>query len=100
MMVTVCRNFLVGEDDSLQRVSTARLDRLEGRINKKKWETGMRLGLELLPPLLNEEHSKQLINARHRVAKRRYENEFRWKRGRKIKEAIVSALFKSTVTKL
>ena len=71
-----------------------------GRINKKEWENGMRLGLELSPPLLSEERSKQVINARHRFAKRRYEHEFRWKPGRKIKEAIVSALFKPTVTKL
>ena len=141
-----CRIFIVDEDDSLQRISMARLDRLvrfdsieslrrythkrvrcarvfwevagrqvlairnidyfilpfdaKGRINKKEWENGMRLGLELLPSLLNEEHPKQVINARHRFAKRRYEHEFRWKPGRKIEEAIVSALFKSTVTKL
>ena len=72
----------------------------KGRINKKEWENGMRLGMELLPPLLSEERSKQVINARHRFAKRRYEHEFKWRPGRKIEEAIGAALFKSTVTKL
>lgn len=141
-----CRIFLVDEDDSLQRISMARLDRLlnfdrveslrryakkrvrcarvflevagrqvlairninyfiltlnaKRRINKKEWENGMRLGLELLPPLLNEEHFKQVINARHRFAKRRYEHEFKWKPGRKVEEAIASAVFRSNVTKL
>jgi hypothetical protein len=71
-----------------------------GRINKKEWENGMRLALELLPSLLHEEHPEQVMNARHLFAKRRYEHEFKWKPSRKVEEAIVSALFKSTVTKL
>ncbi len=141
-----CRILFVDEDESLQRISMVRLDRLvrfdpseslrryankrvrctkvflevagrqvlairnidyfilpfdaKGQINKKEWENGMRLGMELLPPLLSEERSKQVINARHRFAKRRYEHEFKWKPYRKVEEAIVSAVFESTVTKL
>ena len=146
MMGTGCRIVFVDDDDSLQRISMARLDRLlhfdraesfprysgkrvrcatvflevagrqvlainnidhfllpfeaKGRIDKKEWEKGMRLGLELLPPLLKEECPRQVINARHRFAKRRYEHEFRWKLTRKVEKAIASAVFKSTVTKL
>jgi hypothetical protein len=67
----------------------------KGRINRKEWEKGLRLGLELLPPLLNDQHPKQIVDARHRFAKRRYEHEFKWKPIRKVKEAIVAAIFRS-----
>ena len=134
-----CRVFLVDDNDSLQRISMARLDRLlhfdrreslpqyagkrvrcamvflevagrqvlairnidyfllsfddKGRIDKKEWEKGMRLGMELLPSILDGEHPKQVINAQHRFAKRRYEHEFKWKPSRKVEEAIVAAIF-------
>ena len=64
----------------------------KGRINKKEWEKGMRLGMELLPFIPNEEHPKKVINAQHRFAKRRYEHEFKWKPSRKVEEAIVGAI--------
>jgi hypothetical protein len=72
----------------------------KGRINKKEWENGMRLGMDLLPPLSHEQHPKQVINASHRFAKRRYEHEFKWKPSRKVEEAIVAAMFQSNVNKL
>ena len=133
-----CRVFLVDDNDSLQRISMARLHRLlpfdrreslpqyagkrvrcamafvevsgrqiltirnidyfllhfdaKGRINKKEWEEGMRLGMELLPSLHDEQYSKQVIDAQHRFAKRRYEHEFKWKPSRKVEEAIVGAV--------
>jgi hypothetical protein len=139
-MGTGCRIFLFDDNDFLQRLSMARLDRLlrfdrgeslphfggkrvrfarvfletaerqilaithidyfllsfdaEGRINRKEWERGMRLGLELLPPLLNDQHPKQIVDARHRFAKRRYEREFKWRSSRKVEEAIVAAIFR------
>ncbi|MGD0406024.1 MAG: hypothetical protein ABSB10_05160 [Candidatus Bathyarchaeia archaeon] len=141
-MGTGIRVFLVDENDSLQRLSLARLERLlhfdrgeslpqyagkhircamvflqvagrqvlsirnvdyfllpfddKGRINKKDWEKGMRLGMDLLPPLFNEKNPKQIINASHRFAKRRYEHEFKWKPSRKVEEVIVAATFKSS----
>jgi len=64
----------------------------KGRINKKEWEKGMRLGMELLPFIPDKEHPKQVINAQHRFAKRRYEHEFKWKPSRKVEEAIVTAI--------
>jgi len=133
------RVFLVDDNDSLQRLSLARLERLlhfdraeslpqyagkrircamvflevagrqvqairnidyfllqfndKGRINKKEWEKGMRLGMDLLPALFNEENPKQVINASHRFAKRRYEHEFKWKPSRKVEDAIVDFVF-------
>lgn len=72
----------------------------KGRIDKKEWEKGLRLGMELPAPILNEEHPRTVINAQHRFAKRRYEHEFKWKPSRKVEEAIVAAIFNSGVTKL
>ncbi|OGP92676.1 MAG: hypothetical protein A2156_04815 [Deltaproteobacteria bacterium RBG_16_48_10] len=72
----------------------------KGRIDKKQWEKGLRLGMELLPSLRDEQYPKQVINAQHRFAKRRYEHEFKWKPSRKVEEAMVEAIFKSSVTKL
>jgi len=132
------RVFLVDDNDSLQRLPMARLERLlrfdrreslpqhagkrvrcamvflevagrrvfsirngdyfllpfddKGRINKKEWEKGMRLGMDLLPPLSGEQYPKQVIDAQHRFAKRRYEHEFKWKPSRKMEEAIVAAI--------
>jgi len=64
----------------------------KGQINKKEWEKALRLGMELLPSILNEEHPKKVINAQHRFAKRRYEQEFKWKPSRKVEEAILAAI--------
>ena len=147
-MGIACRVFLVDDNDSLQRIPMARLDRLlhfgraeslpqfsgkrvrcamvfvevarrqvlairnidyfllpfddNGRIDKKEWEKGIRLGMELLPSILDGGHPKQVINAQHRFAKRRYDREFKWKPSRKVEEAIATAAFcqKTTVTKL
>jgi hypothetical protein len=65
----------------------------KGRIDKKEWEKGMRLGMDLLPPLLNEQYSRKVIEAHHRFAERRYEHEFKWKPSRKLEEAVVAAVF-------
>jgi len=64
----------------------------KGRINQKEWENGMRLGMELLPSIPDGEYPKQVINAQHRFARRRYEHEFKWKPGRRIEQAIVAAI--------
>ncbi len=72
----------------------------KGRINKKEWEEGVRLGMELMPPLPNEQHAKKVVDARHRFAKRRYEHKFKWKPSRRVEETIVGAIFQSNVTKL
>jgi len=138
-MGIACRVFFVDDNDSLQRIPVARLDRLlhfdrreslqqyagkrvrcamvflevagrqvlsisdadyfllpfddKGRIDKKEWEKAMRLGMDLLPPISDEQYPKQVINASHRFAKRRYEHEFKWKPSRKVGDAIVAAVF-------
>ncbi len=137
-----CRVLFVDDNDSLQRISMARLDRLlhfdraeslpqysgkrircamvfvemvrrrvlgirnidyfllsfdaKGQVDKKEWEKGMRLGMELLPFIPDWEHPKQVVNAQHRFAKRRYEHEFKWEASPKVEEAIVDAIFRSS----
>ena len=134
------RIFLIDDNDTLRRLSVARLERLlrfdpgerllqyaekrircamvilqvagrkpleirqidyfllsfdaKGRIDKKEWEKGMRLGLELMPTSLSKQYPKQVIDARHRFAKRRYDHEFKWKPSRKIEEAIMAAIYR------
>jgi hypothetical protein len=66
----------------------------KGRIDKKEWEKGMRLGMDLLPPLIDGRYPKQVIDAQHRFAKRRYEHEFKWKPSRKVEDAIVPEVFR------
>jgi hypothetical protein len=138
-MGIACRVFFVDDNDSLQRIPVARLDRLlhfdrreslrqyagkrvrcamvflevagrqvlsirnadyfllpfddKGRIDKKEWEKAMRLGMDLLPPISDEQYPKQVIDAQHRFAKRRYEHEFKWKPSRKVEDAIMAAVF-------
>ncbi len=138
-MGIACQVFFVDDNDSLQRIPMARLNRLlhfdrresfppyagkcircamvflevagrqvlsimninyfllrfneQGRIDKKEWEKGIRLGIDLLPSILNEENPKKVIDAQHRFARRRYEHEFKWKPSRKVEEAIVAAVF-------
>ena len=65
-----------------------------GRLDKKEWERGMHLGMELFPPIQDEEYPKQVIDAHHRFAKRRYEHEFKWMPTRKVEAAIVAAIFR------
>ena len=135
------RTFLIDNDDSLQRFSMARLDKLlrsgfretlpqyagkrircamvflkivdrrpvgvrnmdcfvipfdaRGRIAKKEWTRRVRLALELLPSVPGGMYSKQVIDARHRFMKRRYDHEFKWKPSREVKEAIVAQIFRS-----
>ena len=65
----------------------------KGRINRKEWEKGLRLGMELLPSLHDEQYPQQVIDAQHRFAKRRYEHEFKWNPSRKVEDAIVDFVF-------
>ena len=64
----------------------------KGRIDKKEWEKGMRLGMELQPSL-HKQYPQHVIDAQHRFAKRRYEHEFKWKPSPKVEDVIVKAVF-------
>ena len=65
----------------------------KGRVNKKEWEKGIRLAMELMPPFPNEHHPKGVIDAQHRFAKRRHDHQVKWKPSRKVEDAIMDEIF-------
>ena len=134
------RFFIVKDDDSLERLSVAKFERLrrrdpeeplpqyagkriryalvvleveqrkpvainriqynfiffdsEGRIDASEREKAARLALEMLPPLPPvEPQPEQVIVARHKFAKRRYDDHYKWTPTPEIEEAIVKAIF-------
>ena len=133
------RVFLIGDDDSIQRLSLARYERLlrrdpqerlpryagkrvryamailevadrrpveviriqysflhfdsKGSIDAADQEREARLGLEMLPPVPKEPDSPHVVDARHRFAKKRYHDEYKWTPTPEIEAAIVEAIF-------
>jgi len=67
----------------------------EGRVDAAEQEKERRLGVEMLSPILMGRDSKQVVEARHRFAKRRFDNEYRWKPTKEMESAIMRAIFGS-----
>lgn len=134
------RVFLVNDDDSLQRLSLARYERLhrrdpeerlpkyagsrvryalvmlevadrkpleilriqysfllfdsEGRIDESKRGREAKLAMEMLPSLAQKQARPHVIDARHRFAKKRFDDEYKWTPTPEIEAAIVEALFR------
>lgn len=65
----------------------------EGRLDRSEKEKEARLAIQAIPPLLGENNTQQLIDARHRFAKRRYDSKYRWSPTSEIEEAIIAAIF-------
>lgn len=68
----------------------------EGRIDAMEQEKERRLGVEMMPPILIDRESKQVIEAGHRFVKRRFDNEYRWKPTQEMELAIMEAIFGSS----
>ena len=65
----------------------------EGRLDRSEKEKEARLAMQAIPPLLGEEDSEHLIDARHRFLKKRYDREYRWNPTPEIMASIVAAVF-------
>ena len=65
----------------------------EGRIDVSEKGKEARLAMELHRPLLDAGDSRQVIYARHRFAKRRYDSKYRWNPSPEMEAAIVAAIF-------
>jgi hypothetical protein len=65
----------------------------EGRIDAGEQEKARRMAVDLFPPVLPEEEPGQVIDAQHRFAKKRYDNEYRWTPSPELEAAIVRAIF-------
>ena len=66
----------------------------KGRLDQVDRKRKAELTMDLLPALSRED-SEQVIDARHRFAKKRYDSEYRWKPSSDIEAAIVNAIFGS-----
>ena len=66
----------------------------EGRIDIAEQEKERRLGVEMIPPILDRA-SKQVVEARHLFAKKRFDNEYRWTPTPEIEAAIINAVFEN-----
>ena len=133
------RIFLIGDDDSIQRLSLARYERLlrrdprerlpryagkrvryalvvlevaerrpveiiriqysflhfdsKGSIDASDQEREARLGSEMLPTIPKEPDSTHVVDARHRFAKKRFDDAYKWTSTPEIEATIVEAIF-------
>jgi hypothetical protein len=62
----------------------------KGRLDRSEEEREARLAMEVLPPVSKEE-SLQVIDARHRFARKSYDNKYKWKPSPEIQAAIIAA---------
>ena len=65
----------------------------EGRIDTNEQEREWLLAVEVLPSYTDEKLSSQVIDARHRFAKKRYDNAYKWTPTPEIETAIRNAIF-------
>ena len=61
-----------------------------GRLDRSEQEKEVRLAIEVLHPVSGEE-SLQLIDARHRFARKSYHDRYKWKPSSDIQAAIIAA---------
>ena len=65
----------------------------EGRIDAGEQEKARRLAVDLFSPLLPEKEPRQVIDAKHLFAKKRYDDKYRWTPSRELEAAILNAIF-------
>ena len=66
----------------------------KGRLDQVDRKRKAKLAMDLLPALSGDD-PEQVIDARHRFAKKRYDSEYRWKPCLDIEAAIINAIFGS-----
>ncbi len=65
----------------------------EGRIDTAEYEKEMRLSAEMMPPILADRLSPKIVDAKHKFAKKRFNDQFRWEPTPQIEKSIVEAIF-------
>ena len=65
----------------------------EGRIDAGEQEKARRMAVDLFPPILPEKEPRQVIDAKHRFARKRYDAKYRWTPRRELDAAILNAVF-------
>ncbi len=64
-----------------------------GRVDAKEQEKERRLASDMMPPVLPDRGSQNVIEAQHRFARKRFDNEYRWEPTPEIEAAILEAIF-------
>jgi len=64
----------------------------EGRVDATEKENESRLNAEMAP-FFPEQESKQVVDARHRFAKRRFHHRYRWEPTQEIEFAVMETIF-------
>jgi hypothetical protein len=65
----------------------------EGRIDIDEQDKEWRLGAEHIPSLLSENQAPHLIDARHKLARKRYDDQYRWTPSQEVVAAILREIF-------
>jgi hypothetical protein len=65
----------------------------QGRVDRTELEKRIRLSLEIVPPIFEEQSPKKVLDAQSRFAKKRYKHEFQWTPNQEIETAIMTAIF-------
>jgi hypothetical protein len=65
----------------------------EGRMDTAEMEKAARLALEALSPIFTNRERPQVVDARHRFAKKRFDDRYKWTPSRDLRSEIFKAIF-------
>lgn len=65
----------------------------EGRIDAGEMEKAAGLAVDIVPPLRSDQHHRGVIDAKHKFAKKRYDEQYKWTPSTEITMGIVKAIF-------
>ena len=65
----------------------------DGKIDQSSMEKEMRLGIEMVAPVLLGSQPENVVDARHRFAKKKFSDRYLWQPSQNIIDAIGQAIF-------
>jgi hypothetical protein len=65
----------------------------EGRIDASEMEKAASLAVDIVPPLRSDQNDRGVIDAKHKFAKRRHDEQYKWIPSTEITMGIVKAIF-------
>ena len=65
----------------------------KGFLDTQERERGMQLGINMVPPFVDEGKNSTVINAEYKFARKRYKERYLWTPTRELEVAIVDAVF-------
>jgi hypothetical protein len=67
----------------------------KGRLDASEREKAARLSMDMLGPIAPEQKSGKIINAKHRFAKKKFDDRYLWKPTPEVESMIEAAIFKN-----